>query len=270
VGKQSLQGLKFNPVKGVKARLKGFTISRLIPNFVTLAALCAGVSSIRFALEGRYESAILFLVLAMLLDGVDGRLARLLGGETRFGAELDSLADLVNFGLSPALILYLYTLKSLNSLGWSAGLIFVVCGALRLARFNVISIEEEQTGDCNTVPKGFFMGVPITIAAFLVLAPMFLGVNTSFKINVPPIITLLWTFFISFLMISKLFIFSFKKMHIPKKSILPLCLSVAILIVLLIEATWLTFFGVGIVYVCFIPFSHKQAKKTCKSYEIHT
>lgn len=248
----------------VGERLKVFRLSRLIPNIVTLASLCSGVTSLRFSLEGKYEIAMLFILIAAVLDGLDGRLARLLGGESRFGAELDSLADFVNFGVSPALMLYLHSLKNLDSLGWGAVLIYVVCASLRLARFNVISIEEEHSLDKKELtmksPPGFFLGVPITIAGFLVLMPLFLSVNQTVSIVVHPFITAFWMFFVSFLMVSRLFIFSFKKMYIEKTAILPILLGVVVTMTLMLESPWLTLFFIGAIYVACIPISHKKGK----------
>ena len=251
---------KLKSVRNVREKLKVFRLSRLIPNIVTLASLCSGVTSLRFSLEGRYEIAMLFILIAALLDGLDGRLARFLGQESRFGAELDSLADFVNFGISPSLMIYLHSLKSLDSFGWGAVLIYVVCAALRLARFNVISIEEEHCPEKKLLPTGFFLGVPITISGFLVLMPLFLYVNKDFQFHTPPVITMMWMLLISFLMISRLFIFSFKKMYIPKTAILPILIGVVVIITLMLEFPWITLFGIGFIYVACIPMSHKKGR----------
>src|SRR6204780_505899 len=161
-----------------KPRLRRIPVRTLVPNVITLLALCAGLTSIRMAFENRYVLALAAIVFAAILDGIDGRLARLLKGSSRFGADLDSLADFVNFGVAPALILYFWGLHDLKSAGWIAAMVFAICASLRLARFNVM-IEDP---DRPAWTSNFFVGVPAPAGAITVLLPIYavlLGVPRS-------------------------------------------------------------------------------------------
>src|SRR5436190_22003845 len=152
-------------------RFKQIPLRILVPNLVTLLALCSGVTAIRLGVEGRYELAVGAVILAIVLDAIDGRLARFLKGTSRFGAELDSLADFVNFGVAPAILIYLWSLNSLKSLGWLVALCLAICCALRLARFNV-AIDDP---DKPAWKMNFFVGIPAPAGAGLAMAPMYLG-----------------------------------------------------------------------------------------------
>ncbi|HEY0568885.1 MAG TPA: CDP-diacylglycerol--serine O-phosphatidyltransferase, partial [Xanthobacteraceae bacterium] len=132
------------PIEQKRRRFRRIPIRMLVPNLITLLALCAGLTAIRMAIEGRLEFALAAIVFAAFLDGVDGRVARLIKGQSRFGAELDSLADFVNFGVAPALILYFWGLNDLKNFGWIAALVFAICGSLRLARFNVMAEDPNR------------------------------------------------------------------------------------------------------------------------------
>src|ERR1700688_2634706 len=161
-----------------RRRFKAIPVRTLLPNLITLLALCAGLTAIRMSVENRLDLALAAIVFAALLDGIDGRIARLLKGTSRFGAELDSLADFVNFGVAPALILYFWGLHDLKSAGWIAAMVFAICGALRLARFNVM-VEDP---DRPVWASNFFVGVPAPAGAITVLLPIyvvFLGVPRS-------------------------------------------------------------------------------------------
>ena len=152
-------------------RLRKIPVRKLVPNVITLLALCAGLTGIKLAIENRYELALGAIVFAAMLDAVDGRVARMIKGTSRFGAELDSLADFVNFGVAPGLILYFWVLKGLGNLGWIAAIVFAICAGLRLARFNV------QIDDPNRPAwaGNFFTGMPAPAGAITVLLPMYLG-----------------------------------------------------------------------------------------------
>src|SRR6202163_1711638 len=152
-----------------KRRFRRIPVRTLVPNVITLLALCAGLTAIRLAFEDRYQLALAAIVFAAILDGIDGRLARLLKGTSRFGAELDSLSDFVNFGVAPALILYFWGLHDLKSAGWIAAMVFAICGALRLARFNVM-VEDP---DRPVWASNFFVGVPAPAGAITVLLPIY-------------------------------------------------------------------------------------------------
>src|SRR5215203_5503715 len=153
-----------------RARLRAIPVRTLVPNFITLLALCAGLTGIRMAVEGKLEYALAAIVFAAALDGIDGRVARMLKGTSRFGAELDSLADFVNFGVAPGLILYFWGLHDLKAAGWIAAMVFAICAGLRLARFNVALDDPNRPAWAS----GFFVGVPAPAGAITVLLPIYL------------------------------------------------------------------------------------------------
>src|SRR5829696_3984041 len=157
------------PIEHKRRRFRRIPIRMLVPNLITLLALCAGLTAIRLAMEARLEFALAAIVFAAFLDGVDGRVARLIKGQSRFGAELDSLADFVNFGVAPALILYFSTLYELRNFGWIAALVFAICGGLRLARFNVMAEDPNRPAWAGN----FFVGVPAPAGAIIVLLPIY-------------------------------------------------------------------------------------------------
>src|SRR5437764_9350485 len=186
-------------------RLRRIPVRTLVPNVITLLALCAGLTGIKLAIETRYELALGAIVFAAMLDAVDGRVARMIKGTSRFGAELDSLADFVNFGVAPGLILYHWGLKPLGNLGWIAAMVFAICAGLRLARFNV------QIEDPNRPPwaGNFFTGIPAPAGAITVLLPMYLF---FLGVPIPAAITLVYTIGMASQMISRLTVLSDKKM----------------------------------------------------------
>ena len=153
-----------------RRRFRPIPVRTLVPNVITLLALCAGLTAVRLAIEGKLEFALAAIVLAAVLDGIDGRVARLIKGTSRFGAELDSLADFVNFGVAPALILYFWDLHELRSAGWIAALVFAICAGLRLARFNVSTDDPNRPAWASN----FFVGVPAPAGAITVLLPIYL------------------------------------------------------------------------------------------------
>ena len=214
-------------------RLRQIPVRRLVPNVITLLALCAGLTGIRLAFEERYELALGAIVFAAMLDAVDGRVARMIKGTSRFGAELDSLADFVNFGVAPGLILYHWGLMPLGNLGWIAAMVFAICAGLRLARFNV------QIEDPNRPPwaGNFFTGIPAPAGAITVLLPIYLF---FLRIPVPVVLTLLYTLAIAALMISRLPVLSGKRMgtRVPPEMVLPVLIVAVLFIVLLISYPW--------------------------------
>src|SRR6476661_2444799 len=190
-----------------RRRFRPIPVRTLLPNLITLLALCAGLTAIRLAIEGKLEWAVAAIVFAAMLDGIDGRVARMLKGTSRFGAELDSLADFFNFGVAPALILYFWDLRDLGNAGWIAAMVFAICAGLRLARFNVM------IDDPNRPPWAgkFFVGMPAPAGAITVLLPVylyFLGVFGITRLSVVAPITLIYTLAIAFLMVSRLPVFS--------------------------------------------------------------
>jgi CDP-diacylglycerol--serine O-phosphatidyltransferase len=233
-------------------------VRMLVPNFFTLLALCAGLTSIRMGIEERYELALGAIVFAALLDGIDGRVARLLKASSRFGAELDSLADFVNFGVAPAFLVFNWGLGSLKSLGWICVMIFALASALRLARFNV-AIEEEH-------PKwqaAFFIGMPTPAAAIVVLLPIFiehLGVDGIRSSGFMLDIVLIYTLVIAFLMVSTIPTFSGKLLgeRISREYVLPIFILAMGFVALLVTYPFGTLTGASIAYLASIPLSYRR------------
>jgi CDP-diacylglycerol--serine O-phosphatidyltransferase len=237
--KRYIGNMVFSPFEPERAearrrRFRAIPVRTLLPNFITLLALCAGLTAIRLAFEQKLEWALAAIVFAAALDGIDGRIARLIKGQSRFGAELDSLADFVNFGCAPALILYLWGLYEDGNVGWIAAMVFAICAALRLARFNVMADEPNRppwTGN-------FFTGVPAPAGAIIVMLPIYVNLLGMPKISA--IVTLLYTLAIAFLMVSRLPVFSGKRVgkRVPPEMVLPLFVLVVLSIALLIAYPW--------------------------------
>lgn len=234
---------------------RGVPVRMLVPNMLTLLALCAGLTSIRMSIEGRFDLAIAAIVFAALLDGIDGRVARLLKSSSRFGAELDSLADFVNFGVAPAILLYVWSLNALDSVGWIGGLIYGMCVALRLARFNVaIDGPKEPLWTAN-----FFVGVPAPAGALAVLLPLYLHlIGVPWLREAAPVV-LAYQLVIAFLMVSRFPTYSGKTIgeRVPREYVLPVFLAVVIAAALLISFPW-PFMAVGtIAYLASLPSSYR-------------
>ncbi|MGD9847255.1 MAG: CDP-diacylglycerol--serine O-phosphatidyltransferase [Variibacter sp.] len=235
-----------------RARLRAIPIRTLVPNLITLLALCAGLTGIRMAVEGKLDIALGAIVFAAALDGIDGRVARMMKGTSRFGAELDSLADFVNFGVAPGLILYFWGLHDLKSAGWIASMVFAICAGLRLARFNV-AIDDP---DRPAWGANFFTGVPAPAGAITVLLPIylsFLGVPMT-AATMP--LTLIYTLAIGFLMVSRLPVFSGKKLgtRVPSEMVLPVFIVVVLVVALLISYPWEVLTVGTLLYLGSLPF----------------
>jgi CDP-diacylglycerol---serine O-phosphatidyltransferase len=235
-----------------RRRFRRIPVRTLAPNLVTLLALCAGLTAIRMAFEDRYVLAVAAIVFAAILDGLDGRLARFLKGTSRFGAELDSLSDFVNFGVAPALILYFWDLHELKSAGWIAAMVFAICGSLRLARFNVMIDDPDRP----VWAANFFVGVPAPAGAITVLLPIymvFLGVPRS---GVLTWLTLFYTLAIASLMVSRLPVFSGKRVgtRVPPEMVGPLIVVVVLSIALLIAYPWVLLTAGTLAYLVGLPF----------------
>jgi CDP-diacylglycerol--serine O-phosphatidyltransferase len=216
-----------------RRRFRAIPVRTLVPNLITLLALCAGLTAIRLAFENKLEWALAAIVCAAALDGLDGRIARLIKGQSRFGAELDSLADFVNFGCAPGLILYLWTLHDLGNVGWIVSMVFAICGALRLARFNVMIDDPNRP----LWAGNFFTGVPAPAGAIVVMLPIYvslLGGPTASTV------TLLYTLAIAFLMVSQVPVFSGKRVgkRVEPEMVLPLIVAVVSFFALLISYPW--------------------------------
>ncbi len=238
-------------------RITGLSVNKMIPNILTLLALCAGLTSIRFGLHGMWQQGVLAIVLAGILDGLDGRVARLLQGTSKFGAELDSLSDFVSFGVAPAMLLYFWTMQQAGGLGWALVLLFAVCCALRLARFNTMLGEP----DLPPYAYNFFTGVPAPAAAGLVLMPMFLSFQIGSGIVDRPPVVAVFLLAVSFLMVSKVPTFSGKKMRIPHRWVLPMLLLVGLFAAFLVSEPWLTLSGIGALYFAMIPVSVRAFRR---------
>jgi len=239
------------------APITGLSINRMIPNMLTLLALSAGMTAIRLAVSGKWETAVAAILIAGVLDGLDGRVARLLKSSSSFGAQLDSLSDFICFGVAPAFLLYLWTMQSLSSVGWVVALLFGVCSALRLARFNT----QLTVADPPAYVANFFTGIPAPAAAGLAMIPL-VG---AFEFGpVPfrwPLLSLVTTIAIALLMVSRVPTFSFKKVRVPHDYVAALLVVVALLAAFLTTEPWLTLLAVGLIYICTIPLSIRAYRR---------
>jgi len=202
-------------MRGLPEKTKAdFALLQLLPNMLTIAAICAGLTAIRFGVQGNYLYAVQLILVASVLDGLDGRLARLLGADSKMGAELDSLADFLNFGVAPALIVYFWALQDLRGAGWIAALVFSVCCVVRLARFNVAGKSEDTDGSSE-----YFVGVPAPAGALLVMLPMYLSFAFNDARLLPGIVIGGYVVVIGLLMISHIPTWSFKTTRISRGNV---------------------------------------------------
>lgn len=238
-------------------RIRRFTIRSIAPNVMTILALAAGMTAIRFALDERWEAAIVAVVVAGVFDGLDGTVARLLKGTSRFGAELDSLSDAISFGVAPAIILYLWGLDSLGGLGWGIALGFAVCCTLRLARFNSALDDDEHP----LKRAGYMTGVPAPAAAGLSLMPVMIFFAQGWQAAVPPIGIAVWTGFVALLMVSRVPTFSFKALVVGRNELVPLLVTVALFAGLVSVYTWWSLLAIGFAYLASMPMSWMRARR---------
>jgi len=244
-----------------KKRFRDLSFNRMIPNILTLLALAAGLTAIRFGLEGRWEHAVLAIFVAAVLDALDGRIARLLKGASKFGAELDSLSDFVCFGVSPALVLYLWTMNDAGRLGWVLVMLFSICCGLRLARFNVMMEDH----DAPAWQARFFTGIPAPAGGGLVLLPMVLSFQVGEDFFRQPWVVGIFMLVIAGMLVSTIPTYSFKKLKISRQWILPTMLITGAVAVFLINAPWLTLSVVGFAYICSIPLSYRAEQALKKA-----
>ena len=230
---------------------RSLPLRSLAPNILTVLGLCAGLTGVQLAIQNRYDLAVLAIAVASIIDTLDGRVARLLKGTSKFGAELDSLSDFVNFGVTPALILYLWTLQNLGGLGWIIVLGFAVCGALRLARFNTAL----DAPDKPVWSVKFFTGVPAPAGACLSLLPIALYLVGWEWLREAPLLVGLYTCGIAFLMVSRIPTFSLKRAHIGREMVLPILLIVGVTAAAVVGYPWLMYVLTGLGYLALIPFS---------------
>ena len=234
----------------------------ILPNMLTLIGVCIGLTSIRFALDEKFELAIIAIIFAALIDGLDGRIARLIKGTSKVGKELDSLTDMISFGVAPAFIMYFWNLNSLGRFGWLLCLIFVICVALRLARFNINSSQDSSWKD------NFFEGVPSPAGGILVLTPLIISLSgfDYFQLNYNIIVPI---FFIvtSFLLISKFPSYSFKKIVIPRRTTIFLLFGIVLFFGLLLIYTFNVIALSAVIYVLLLPISYLHFQKIKKKHE---
>ena len=236
----------------------------LLPNALTILGVCLGLSSIKFAIDLDYSMAVIAIGFAAILDTLDGRVARLIKGTSKVGKELDSLTDVISFGVAPGFVMYFWALNELGKFGWVFVLIYIVCCALRLARFNLTTIEENESWKIN-----FFEGVPSPAAAGLVLLPLILSLSGLIELGNYAQTSSIAILTTSILMVSKLPTYSLKRILISRNSAIFLLLGIGIYVSLLIFYTFKTLFFTGIVYLLLIPISffhfRKRNKKSFKS-----
>lgn len=261
-GARKLPGARFLPARlgpkaaededeteGREATARGLSLRAMLPNAITAAALCSGLTGIRFATEAQWTTAIALVVLAGVLDGIDGRVARLLNAQSRFGAELDSLADSLSFGVAPALILFMWSLQGWPSFGWFAALAFAICCALRLARFNArIDLDDQPHKSA-----GFLTGVPAPVGAGLAFLPFYLWQETGIALFRDPVLMTGWLTVIAILMISNMATLSWASLR-PRRAIrLPLIAFTGLAFAALILEPWWTLAAISGGYLALMP-----------------
>jgi CDP-diacylglycerol--serine O-phosphatidyltransferase len=243
--------------RGARHRLRRDQINRLLPNALTMLGLCAGLTAIRFGLEERWALGIVLIAGAALLDTLDGRIARLMGGPTEFGGQLDSLVDAISFGVAPVLLMFMWSLEKASGAGWAISVLFVVCCVLRLARFNVASHDP----DLPAWAGNYFSGVPAPAGAGLVLLPLMLGVEFGWEFMKSPWLTAVWTMITATLMISTLPTFSFKRIRVPQKFVRVALACIAVLAVAMFTEPLITLSGIVIAYASTLPFAYRSFNK---------
>lgn len=244
---------------------KAISIRTILPNVVTLFAFMAGLTSVKFALAGKWELAVFAILLAGIFDGLDGTVARLLKSTSRFGAELDSLSDVVSFGVAPAIILYLWVLESLDRLGWAVALVYAIAMALRLARFNAKLDDEEE-------PRkrfGFLTGVPAPAGAVLLLMPLVVDFALEDRVvQDQGIFVAGYAVVVALLMVSTIPTISLKAFRVPRAWFVPVMLLIGIVIAGLFVRTWLVLIFIALFYISSMPFSYFAYEKRRKQKNI--
>ena len=256
---------RFRPRR--RPRVAGLSFNQLIPNILTLIGLCAGLTSIRYALDGRFGAAMTAITVSAFIDGLDGRIARLLKGTSRFGAEFDSLADFLCFGVAPPLVIYMWTLQTAHGYGYTPCLMFAVCTGLRLARFNAAT-ESDKT---PSYAASFFTGVPAPAGAGLTLFPLLLALEAQsqewprlYAIASNPLINAAALIATSVLLVSTIPVWSFKNFKIRSEFVLPTLLGVGVFMALLLADPWAAMALAALIYVCMLPFgirSHRRLRR---------
>lgn len=245
-----------------KIPLREQPISRLFPNMITLAGMCCGLTAIRFAFAGRWELAVMLIITAALIDGMDGRIARMLGATSTFGAQLDSLSDFVCFGVAPAIVMYIWLLQDIRGIGWAVSLFYIICTSLRLARFNTALV----TGPKYPFSGQFFTGIPSPAGGILCLLPMIVFLMSDTTLRIHPALAIAHVGLIGALMASRIPTFAGKNIRIPHQHILPLMIAAGFFIVLFIIEPWLMISIVSLLYIVSIVFSVRRYRKLARDY----
>jgi CDP-diacylglycerol--serine O-phosphatidyltransferase len=239
-------------------RLREIPLRMMVPNLITVLAICAGLTGIRLAFEGRFELAVGLVLLAAFLDGIDGRIARMMRATSNFGVQMDSLADIINFGVAPALVLYVYMLDQARSIGWIAALIYAISAGLRLARFNVMT---ERANKPKWLSE-YFVGVPAPLGAMLVMLPVYLGFLGMEITRFVAYCAVAYTVAIGYLLVSRIPVWSGKAQGvIRRENALPFILVVVVYVALLMSFTWEVLAVTSIFYICTLPFGARHWKK---------
>ncbi|MGH1413918.1 MAG: CDP-diacylglycerol--serine O-phosphatidyltransferase [Pelagimonas sp.] len=234
-----------------------FSLIQLLPNALTIAAICAGLTAIRMAAQDNYLLAVQLILVAGVLDGLDGRLARALGSDSEMGAELDSLADFLNFGVAPPLILYFWALQDVRGIGWFAALVFAMCCVLRLARFNVSNKSPENEGS-----SAFFEGVPSPAGAYLVMMPLYWSFAFPQDGGLPGLVLCLYIILVGLLMVSQIPTWSFKATKISRSSLKYFFFGLSIVFAALLTYAWLTLMTLCLAYVATVVWAWFVERKT--------
>lgn len=245
-----------DPIKGT------LPFKKFIPSLITIAGLCFGLSAVRFAMLDRWELCIGFIFAAALIDGLDGRAARMLDATSNFGAQLDSLSDFVCFGIAPVLILYMWQLEDLKRFGWAAVLFYAVCCALRLARFNTAIADEKKQQPWE---KRFFVGIPSPAGGLLVLVPLLIAIETDMEYILSPWLIVLHVLVMGTLMVSRVPTFAAKNLRIKTAYIVPVMLASAFAVVFFVIEPWKMLCVIGMGYLCSIPFSYLAHAKLSRA-----
>lgn len=238
------------PHMRMRVRPISLSLNRMIPNILTLLALCAGMTGIRLAIVDKYEAAVTAIIIAAVLDGLDGRIARLLKGTSSFGAQLDSLSDFVSFGVAPAVVLYVWTMAQLQSFGWAVVLLFAVCCGLRLARFNT-----QLGAELPPYAYNFFTGAPAPAGALLVLLPMMMSFEFGDTVFRSPYANAVTIAVVAALMVSRVPTFAMKRFRVPSEWVLPMLLGIGAIAAFVTTEPWLTLIALDLLYIGSIPLS---------------
>jgi CDP-diacylglycerol--serine O-phosphatidyltransferase len=243
---------RFEPHGQGGPRIREIPLRLMLPNLITVLAICAGLSGIRLAFELRFETAVTMVLIAAFLDGIDGRVARMLKATSKFGAQMDSLADIVNFGVAPALVLYAFMLDLAGSPGWIAALLFAIACGLRLARFNVLDEDKDRPA----WQMEYFVGVPAPAGAVVVMLPIYLVlIGVVEQGRTAALVGSGYAILVAFLLVSRLPVYSGKRLRIRRDLVMPLILAIVFFTLLLFAYPWQTLSVGAIAYLVFLPIS---------------